>query len=163
LYFPIAFINMFIKIKGNSVGVSMPLFGTGLNLATIGFISIRPGDKGPTQIFKIQDTMSLKSSSASAIFAMMSTEWTFVDTKRHPWICGAERMLGKTIEIEVTGAMFGAGKADIKISLLDASGKIETLLTRFDVKSTGLQLSNVKVRGELIHHNGAASLECTFP
>ncbi|WP_275270000.1 MULTISPECIES: hypothetical protein [Limnobacter] len=153
---------MFIKIKGNSVGLSVPLFGTGLNLATIGFISIRPGDNGPTQIFKIQDTMNLKSSSASAIFAMMSTEWTFVDAKQHPWICGAERMLGKTIEIEVIGAMFGAGKADIRISLLDASGKAETLLTRFDVQSKGLQLSDVKVRGKLVHHNGAATLECAL-
>lgn len=153
---------MFIKIKGNSVGLALPLFGTGLNLATIGFISIRPGKNGPLQIFKIQDTMSLKSSSASAIFSMMSTEWTFVDSKQHPWICGAERMLGKTIEIEVIGAMFGAGKADVRLSLLDTSGNVETLWARFDVQSKGLQLSDVKVRGKLVHHNGSSSLECAI-
>lgn len=106
--------------------------------------------------------MSLKSSSASAIFSMMSTEWTFIDSKRHPWICGAERMIGKTIEIEVTGAMFGAGKADVRLSLLDESGNAETLWTRFDIQSKGLQLSDVKVRGKLAHHNGSYSLECSF-
>lgn len=151
---------MFIKIRGNSVGLKLPLFGTGLNVATIGFISIRPGENGPIQIFRIQDTMNLKSGSASAVFSMLSTDWTFVDSKEHPWVCRAEQLIGKTIQIEITGAMFGAGKADVQLSLIADNNSVQSLWLRFDIQSKGLQLSDVKVRGVLEHHNGARTLEC---
>lgn len=54
------------------------------------------------------------------------------------------------------------GKADVRLSLLDTSGNVETLWARFDVQSKGLQLSDVKVRGKLVHHNGSSSLECAI-
>ena len=71
-------------------------------------------------------------------------------------------MIGKTIKIEVTGAIFDAGRADVWPSLLDESANLEPLWARFDVQSQDPQLSDIKGRGKLAHHNGSAPLKYSF-
>ena len=56
--------------------------------------------------------------------------------------------------------MFGAGKADIKMSLIDKDGESTSLVAKMDIESEGFQLTSLKVRGSLKLLPGAKTLIC---
>lgn len=69
-------------------------------------------------------------------------------------------MVGQTINLRVVGFMFGAGKADIEISIIEPSGESKSLITRFDLKTRGFRSGDLQIRGKLKKEAGPSHDVC---
>jgi hypothetical protein len=151
---------MQIRITGASIALGIPKTGFGLNATTFVYIALRPGTGNLVQNFAIDDSFSLGGKSGTFIWSNVQTEWTNIDDKKYPWVCNAESLVGKTIDLAIVGTMIGAGKADIQIKLIDKDGESQTLVSKMDIDSNGFQLTGLKLRGVLKRMPGAKSLGC---
>lgn len=64
-------------------------------------------------------------------------------------------MLGQTANVRVVGFMFGAGKADIEISIIETSGESRSLIARFDLETRGFQSGDLQIRGQIRKESGS--------
>jgi hypothetical protein len=104
--------------------------------------------------------MSLGGKSGTMVWSNVKTNWVNIDSIKYPWDCNARSLVGKTIDLEVLGTMFGAGKADVKMTLIDNNGEPRSLVSKMDIESRGYQLTGLKVRGTLKLLPGAKELKC---
>jgi len=90
----------------------------------------------------------------------VKTEWSNIDSAKYPWVCDAALMTGKTIDLAIIGALFGSGKADIKMKIIDKDGEQRTLVSKLNIDSSGFQLTGLKIRGVLKLLPGLKSIGC---
>jgi hypothetical protein len=152
--------KMQIQIIGASIAVGIPKTGFGINATTFAYISLRPTEGKLIQTFAVDDHLSIGGKSGTFIWSNVRTSWTNIDSVKYPWVCNAQELTGKTIDLEVIGTMFGAGKADIKVSLIDKDGESTSLVAKMNIESEGFQLTGLKVRGILKLLPGAKDLRC---
>lgn len=152
---------MQIQIIGASVAIAIPKTGFGINGIAFAYINLRntPGGKR-IQTLAVDDHLSLGGKSGTLVWSNVRTGWTNIDPIKYPWVCSAQKLTGKTVDLEVVGTMFGAGKADIKMSVIDKDGESTSLVAKMDIESEGFQLTGLKVRGSLKLLPGAKTLIC---
>ncbi|MCP4338424.1 MAG: hypothetical protein GY799_05935 [Desulfobulbaceae bacterium] len=151
---------MQIQLIGASIAIGIPKTGFGLNATTFVYIRLRPGPGTLVQTLAVDDHFSVGGRSGTFVWSNVRTSWTNIDSVKYPWVCNAPKLTGNTIDLEVVGTMFGAGKADIKMSLIDKDGETKSLVSKMNIESEGFQLTGLKVRGILKLLPGAKSLRC---
>lgn len=133
----------------------------GINVATFGFLKLRTGPSGPLTIYRIQEILTVSGKSTTLAFAVAETDWTRIDPKKYPWICKMHDLNGQILDLELLQTYFGAGMADVKLTLLDKSGDPQVLVNRMNIQSSGLLISGARVRGKLEHHYGPVPKSCS--
>ena len=151
---------MQIQIIGASVAIAVPKTGFGINGTAFAYINLRPAGGKRIQTLAVDDHLSLGGRSGTLVWSNVRTGWTNIDPIKYPWVCSAHKLTGKTVDLEVVGTMFGAGKADIKMSLIDKDGEATSLVAKMDIESEGFQLTGLKVRGSLKLLPGVKVLVC---
>lgn len=152
---------MQIQIIGLSAGIGVPKTGFGVNLATYAYISLRPTQGPHMKTLALDDALSVGGKSGTFIWSDFKTSWTNIDPRKYPWVCNAHNLVGKTIELEVLGTMVGAGKVDIKMTLIDEDGETKSLVSKMNIDASGRQLTGLKVRGILKHFKGTQNMKCS--
>lgn len=129
------------------LGVAIPKTGFGLNLATASYIGFRLDKNNYDLLLGLKDCFSLGTKSGTLIGSWIKTDWFMVDIKRHGWVADINRLVGSKVEIEVVGTVVAFGTVDLKLTAIDKYGNTKELMSKVDIKASGGQLSNTKIRG----------------
>lgn len=141
---------MEMKVIIDSLGLSVPKTGFGLNLFSGSYIEFRNSKKTPKILMGLKDIISLGSKSGTVVLGHIATEWFFVDPIKNSWVTNSGALIGKKAEIEVIGSIIAKGKVDLKFTVYDKDGNTNELISKVDIKSSGFQVANTKVRGILV-------------
>lgn len=140
---------MEMKVVIDGIGVAVPKTGFGLNLFSGSYINFR-NSKGVRPIMLgLADGISIGSKSGTVIVGHVETNWFFVDPVKHNWVTNTISLIGKKAEVEMIGTLLAKGRVDFKFTIFDKEGNIKELVSKVDLKSTGVQVANTKVRGVL--------------
>lgn len=151
-----------IQIIASAIGFGFFDLVPGINIQSNAMILLRPGAGGPIRQYRITKQMIMVPDNLPISFAKFATDWTFVDSKKHPWICNDSLLHGQNIQIEVKTTAFGSGSADIEITKIGTYGDPETLLTKMNIGVTGISLEGFTLRGILHRTHGEASRTCAL-
>ncbi len=138
--------QMMIEIWGAGIGV--PKTNLEIGAFNGARISFRRALGLPSMSrLSVRDLISLGSKSGTFLASLIITDWFELDPKEDNWAYNTNCLIGKTVEIEVSGLTLGRGEVDIAVRFFDKYNKSKELVTRCCVKSTGGQISPTKVRG----------------
>lgn len=138
---------MEMQITISGVGVALGNTGFGVNALTGAYIEIRRSKHfGPCKL-ALAKAGGLGSDTGSIVLGHVQTDWFQVNEDLHPWLASLENLVGKTGQVEVTGALIAGGRVDIQFDVISDQGDIKSLRSKANIKSSGLQLSSTKVRG----------------
>lgn len=139
--------EMMVNLFG--FGAAIPKTGFGLNIASASYIGFRYSVSTPATMLGVSDIVSMGSKSGTFIGSWIATDWFYVDLAKHGWVADANRLIGKKAQIEVSGTLVVHGTVDLKFTTFDKGGDTNELLSKVDIKASGGQLSETKVRGVL--------------
>ena len=140
---------MKMKVIIDGIGLSIPKTGLGLNIFSGSYISFRNSKKTPEILMGLADVISLGSKSGTVVVGHVETDWFIVDPVKHNWVTNTNNLVGKKAEVEVVGTLLAKGNVDLKFTVYDKDGNVNELISKVDIKSSGLQVANTKVRGIL--------------
>jgi hypothetical protein len=140
---------MEMKVVINAFGFSIPKTGLGINAFAGSYIMFRNSEKAPIILMGLTGSFSLGEKSGTVIIGYVETNWFFIDPEKHNWIMNTNALIGKKAEIEVIGTLLAKGRVDFKFFLYEKDGDTKEMLSKVDIKSSGVQLANTKVRGVL--------------
>lgn len=153
---------MQIQIIASAIGFGFFDLVPGINIQSNAMILLRPGAGGPIRQYRITKQMIMVPDNLPISFAKFATDWTYVDSKNHPWICNDSLLQAQTIQIEVKTTAFGSGTADIEIIKISPHGDPESLLTKMNIGVTGFSLEGFTLRGILHRTHGEALKTCAL-
>lgn len=155
---------MQIKFLAMGVGATVPYVGVGVNMAAGVYIQLRYTSADSPYVLGIATGLELGDDNGTLFGSYVHTDWIQVDPTKHPWICSKTSMIGKLAEVSITGTLLFKGKADIKFSIIGADNEEEFGFEKVDIKTTGAQLIDTRVRGKLVDMMGKMNtkiLECS--
>lgn len=141
--------EMFINIMG--VGVALPKTGLGVNLATGSYIGITMGHT--KTLLGVSKCMSIGAGAGTLVAGWVKTAPFHVSPAKHGWATNVHGLIGKKVQIELTGTLVVFGKVDLTFTVFDKDGGSKELISRVDIESCGMQASETKVRGVLCKMN----------
>jgi hypothetical protein len=131
-----------------AIGFSLPGAGIGINGTTNCYVGFRHSKKNPDILLGLQDVASMGPKSGTILGSWIVTDYFNVEYPNHRWIANTGRLIGKTVEIEVSGTMIVRGTVDIRFTVIDKNGNFNQLLSKANINATGGQLANTKIRGK---------------
>ena len=141
---------MEMKLVIDGMGLAIPKTGFGVNITSGCYIQLRNSKGTPVILMGIADGPSLGAKSGTVFVGHVETDWFFIDPVRHNWVTNTADLIGKKAEVEATGTLVAKGKVDLKFTVYDKNGNTKELMSKVDIKSTGAQIANTKVRGVLV-------------
>lgn len=140
---------MFINIMG--LGVDLPKTGFGVNVATGSYIGITMGQT--KTLLGVSKCLSIGAGAGTLVSGWVKTAPFYVCPKKNGWVSNVNGLIGKKVQIELTGTLVVYGKVDLTFTVYDKNGSSKKLISRVDVESCGMQASETKVRGVLCKMN----------
>ena len=140
---------MEVKVIISGLGIGIAKTGLGANLVSGTYISMRMGPKVKPRVFGITDSLSLGSDSSTLLVGHVATGWFKVKPEKDPFFMKPENLLGKKVDVSVSGTIIVGGNVDVKITVYDEYDAAKEMISRVDVESSGFQLSTTKIRGIL--------------
>ena len=140
---------MEMKVVISGIGAAIPKTGLGVNILSGSYIEFRNSKRIPNILMGLADAISIGNKSGTVVVGHVATDWFFVDPVKHNWVTNTNDLIGKKAEIEVVGTLIVNGKVDLKFTVYDKNGNTNELISKVDIKSSGIQAANTKVRGVL--------------
>lgn len=141
---------MEMKVIIDGMGLAIPKTGFGINLCSGSYIKLRNYKGGASILLGIADGPSLGARSGTVFVGHVETDWFFIDPVKHNWVTNTIDLVGKKAEIEAIGTLMAKGRVDLKFTVYDKNGNAKELMSKVDLKSTGVEVANTKVRGVLV-------------
>ncbi len=140
---------MEMKVVISGIGAAIPKTGLGVNIFSGSYIEFRNSKRIPNILMGLADVISIGNKSGTVVVGHVATDWFFVDPVKHNWVTNTNDLIGKKAEIEVVGTLIVNGEVDLKFTVYDKNENTNELISKVDIKSSGLQAANTKVRGVL--------------
>ena len=140
---------MEMKVVISGIGAAIPKTGLGVNILSGSYIKFRNSKRIPNILMGLADAISIGNKSGTVVVGHVATDWFFVDPVKHNWVTNTNDLIGKKAEIEVVGTLIVNGEVDLKFTVYDKNENTNELISKVDIKSSGLQAANTKVRGVL--------------
>ena len=140
---------MEMKVVISGIGAAIPKTGLGVNIFSGSYIEFRNSKRIPNILMGLADVISIGNKSGTVVVGHVATDWFFVDPVKHNWVTNTNDLIGKKAEIEVVGTLIVNGEVDLKFTVYDKNENTNVLISKVDIKSSGLQAANTKVRGVL--------------
>jgi hypothetical protein len=141
--------QMMVEVIGFGLGI--PKTNIQVSTLNIAKFYLRHGlhDKSPTR-FNVQDLIAIGNKSGTFLLTGIRTKWFELDPAKSQWALNANTLIGKTVQIIVSGIVGKWGTVDFTLKLLDNYNHPKTLLERccIDVEG-GIQFSEAKVQGRV--------------
>lgn len=150
---------MWAKLICIGTGVSIPKLDIGLNLVSGCYLILKNTINSPGFVLGVAETTEIGGQNGTLFFSTVVTEWASLDLKKHPWMCSQEKLINQECEITLSGTLAIKGKIDISLKIFDDNHEETFSFNKFSVASTGLQLSDTRIRGKLRSLMGTISLE----
>ena len=142
---------MQMKIGVVGLGVGIPRTNIQVSAFNIVKLYLRHG-LYDTKIVKldVHDLISAGGKSGAFIFSGFETKWFELDPERDRWTHNPLFLIGKKVQIEVSGVVAKWGHVDIVITLFDKYNQGEELLNQCCVGVVGgIQFSESRVMGTI--------------
>ncbi|WP_409523005.1 hypothetical protein [Nitrincola sp. MINF-07-Sa-05] len=139
---------MEMRITISGLGLALGKTGFGANLVSGAYLQTRSAKCGTVNTFGLTKGLSLGSSSGTVVFGHVQTEWFRIDENSAEFFDN-DSSVGKVADVNISGAIVAGGRVDVNVDLIDENGSIETLVTKANISSSGIQISSTKVRGIL--------------
>lgn len=136
--------DVVVKLDGLAIGI--PKTGLGLNAISASYIQVNSSPGQTLRTYGVAEVMSVGGDNSTILYGTIKT----APIKLNPdefQLFSIENVTGKTFDIQISGTVMFTGKADITISLIDADGRVEELISRKDIEVSGAQLAATNVRG----------------
>lgn len=99
-------------------------------------------------------SFSIGGKSGTFIFSGFETKWFELNPQNDGWARNANSLIGKKVQLEVSGVVAKWGSVDITLSLFNKYNESKELVKQCCVEvKGGLQFSNMKVQGILSKSN----------
>lgn len=144
---------MQMKITIFGAGIGIPKSGFSVNLATGAYIEVRQSKNTPAILFAIGQFATLGNEASTFLAGYVNTDWFDVNPAKHRWITKMQSMVGKEVELQITGALVFSGHVDISLTLIRKNKEGTELLKLYDIKAGGAQIASSAVRGKLLYHH----------
>lgn len=141
---------MDIRIIISGLGINIPKTSFGVNAISGCYVSVRNSEAAPEAVYGIKSYLSLGSESSTLIVGQIRSEWMKVVDPDIINKFSLQNVMGKTLDINVSGTVLMKGTADISIKLIDGTGDAISILDKYDVKVEGGQLSSTSIRGRAV-------------
>lgn len=139
---------MEMKITMVGFGIGIPKTDVNFNVGTLAYLEIRANNKDQKpKTFGLGESFSLGAGSSTFVFGNAKTKWFFIDPIKNKWIANPEKLVGKKMEIEISGLLIANGKVDVKITAIDEHGDTKELMNKVDIEAGGAQVAATKIRG----------------
>lgn len=148
------------RITISGFGFAAGRSGFGVNVASGAYIEIRPAKGAPACKLGLATGPELGSENGSLVFGHLQTHWFPVSNDLYPHFLSPDYMVGRAGDVEVKGALIAGGTVDIKVDVIDGAGNVETILSKAQIKASGLQASSTQVRGTIKRMSPATA--CTL-
>ena len=135
-------------------GVGIPKSGFSVNLATGAYIEIRQSVNMPAMLFALGQYATLGNEASTFLAGYVNTDWFDINPAKHRWVTKMQSLVGKEVELQITGALVVSGNVDIDLILISKNKEGTELLKPYDIKATGAQIASSAVRGKLLYHHG---------
>lgn len=146
---------MEVQISVFGAGVTIPWGkkgSLGLSVLCEGYIRFRHNVwSKASEPLLIHDLVSISDSSA-LVCNQIKTDWFRVSPEKSNWIYNRNALLGRTFDLEVSGANIVRGKVDISLTVYDKLGDPQVLIDKCCIDAWGVQIAPFKVRGKLKRH-----------
>lgn len=139
---------MEMKIGVMGCGIGLPRTNLEVSGANIGMLYFRRFKNDPeTVILAIRDMISVGGKSGTFLVTGLETQWFVLDPKRDNWAHNTIALIGKKVEIEVSGCQLLRGKVDVSVKVFDKYNQAKELVAQCCLKAGGIQFSKMKIRG----------------
>lgn len=139
---------MEMRIGAMGCGIGIPKTNLEISAANIGMLYFRRFKNDPEEvILTVRDMISLGGKSGTFLATGLETDWFMLDPKRDSWAHNTISLIGKRIEIEVSGAQFLRGTVDVSVKVFDRYNQANELVSQCCLKAGGIQFSTIKIRG----------------
>lgn len=139
---------MQMKVGTVGFGVGIPKTSIGVGLFNIGKIFFRESANSVKEtVYNIGDLISLGQKSGTFIAGGVETDWFELDPIKDNWAYNTIWLIGKKVEIKMTGLQVLRGQTDIEVVFFDKYNRPNELAKRCCLKSMGTQFSEIKIRG----------------
>lgn len=139
---------MEVKIFLSGVGAAIPKTGLGINAATVCALQVRENLAAPQKIYQMYECLTLGDSNGSFVFGYAITDWlTVPEANAHLFLL--ENLVGKEIDIEVSGTSIFKSKCDITLRIINKDNDPITALEKLSVPVDSIQLASTRIRGRL--------------
>lgn len=137
---------MQLKITLIGGGVGIPKTNLGVGFVNIGYLFFRHGKGADVKSLRIVDMISLGQKSGAFLGAVVETSWFELDPNEDNWAYNINWLIGKKIEVELSGFQILRGETDISLKFFDEYNKPKELVNRCCTKANGIQFSSIKIR-----------------
>ncbi|MCD8558171.1 MAG: hypothetical protein LRY75_04935 [Shewanella xiamenensis] len=141
---------MDIRIIISGLGINIPKTSFGVNAISGCYLHVKNGDAAPEAVYGIKSYLSLGSESSTLIFGQIRSEWMKVVDSEIINKFSLQNVMGKTLDINVSGTVLMKGNADISIKIINEIGDAINILDKYDVSVEGGQLSSTNIRGRAV-------------
>ena len=138
---------MEMRILIGGAGLSFPGSGISLSIISGAYLQFRSSKNSPPTLYGVGSVASESAEGKTLLLSYVKTDWFFVDPVRDPWILQKQQLIGKKLDIKVSGTLTGSGRIDIRVVEIADDGDLTNLIKKDDIKATGIQLSDTSVRG----------------
>ncbi len=140
---------MEMKILIIGAGIGIPKTGISVNLGTNALIQFRSSKNSTSTCMGISQMLTAGSEAGTVIFGDVDTDWFFVNPIKHKWAANTDKLVGKKVQLEVSGTLIVGGKVDVKFTVIDEHGNTSVLMSKVDIKASGIQAASTNIRGIL--------------
>jgi hypothetical protein len=140
---------MEMRITITGVGFALGKTGFGANLVSGAYVETRINPSASPCIYGLTKGPSLGSNSGSIIFGHVQTAWFRINDQDVKTFSSPGAIVGKIADVKITGAIIAGGHVDVSMDVIDKDGNIATLVSKANIRSSGMQAASTKGRGVL--------------
>jgi hypothetical protein len=142
-----------MQMKIGVVGLGIGIPRTNLQVSAMNIVKLylrhSQHDKNIAKL-DVHDLISVGGKSGAFIFSGFETKWFELDPKRDDWAHNPILLIGRKVQIDVSGVVAKWGQVDISLKIYDKYNQGEELLNQCCVEVVGgLQFSDAKVMGTI--------------
>lgn len=142
---------MEVRLTITGMGIGIPKTSFGVNLLSYCYIEVRdnPAVKAPTT-YVVDKALTIGGDSTTLVAGFSSTDWMKVDEDKINLLT-RNNLSGKIFDVEIKGAGVAivSSEVDVSLKIIDNEGNATTVLEKYSIKATTLQVSSTSVRGKI--------------
>lgn len=138
------------KITILGAGLTVKSAPIGLNAGTVALLAIRANKSAPNITYAVSSFFDVDKNNGSIVVGGVATDWIHIsDESFRALQLGNLSGEGYSLDIKIKGFLVGKGKADVEATLIDRHGAPTKAIDAYDIRCSGVQVSETAVRGQL--------------
>ncbi len=138
------------KVTILGAGLTVKNAPIGFNAGTVALLAIRANRSAPHITYGISSFFDADKNNGSLVVGGVATDWFYIPDESFTAL-QLKNLSGEgyKLDLKIKGVLVASGKADIEATLINRVGTPNKIIDAYEIKCSGVQVSETMVRGEL--------------